>query len=165
MDKVIPNQLNYADLKPEAIDNEIKLIRFTPQSTGGIYRPGDTVKFMLQSNGFYDPYSAYLKFTVNVDKNAWPTVPGDQTDLDASQVTFAKFMDRSAHSFINRLVIRSQGVELERLEQYDILAAMINDVVYSPEQKVAHCYEGFPTAKCVSNKTLRQGQNLMKSNI
>jgi len=29
---------------------------------------------------------------------------------------WGKFLDRSAHSFINRLVIRSQGTELERIE-------------------------------------------------
>lgn len=30
MEKVIPNALNYADIKPEAIENQIKLVRFTP---------------------------------------------------------------------------------------------------------------------------------------
>ena len=30
MEKVIPQGLNYADIKPEAIENQIKLIRFTP---------------------------------------------------------------------------------------------------------------------------------------
>lgn len=43
------------------------------------------------------------------------------------------FLDRSAHSLINRLVIRSQGTELERIEQYDVMAAMVNDMVYSQE--------------------------------
>lgn len=41
------------------------------------------------------------------------------------------FLDRSAHSLINRLVIKSQGTELERIEHYDVLAAMINDMVYN----------------------------------
>lgn len=43
-------------------------------------------------------------------------------------------LDRSAHSFINRLVIRSQGTEIERIEQYDVMAAMLNDLIYSNEQ-------------------------------
>jgi hypothetical protein len=45
-----------------------------------------------------------------------------------------KMLDRSAHSFINRLVIRSQGTEIERIEQYDVVAAMLNDLIYSNEQ-------------------------------
>jgi len=32
MDKVIPPGLNYADLKPEAIENQIRMIKFLPIS-------------------------------------------------------------------------------------------------------------------------------------
>jgi hypothetical protein len=52
-------------------------------------------------------------------------------DLKAGEV---RWLDRSAHSFITRMIIRSQGVELERIENYDVIAAMINDMIYSPEQ-------------------------------
>ena len=79
---------------------------------------GDLIKFLLSGNGFLDPYSTYFQFTVTVD------------DLGANEI---RFLDRSAHSFINRLVIRSQGVEIERIENYDVAAAMINDMIYSPE--------------------------------
>lgn len=88
------------------------------------------VKFLISGNGFLDPYSTYLQFKVNI-----PTLlPGE-----------VKWVDRSAHSFIQRMVIRSQGVELERIENYDVIAAMINDVIYSPEQCTQHYWEGFPT--------------------
>jgi len=30
MEPVIPQSLNYASLKPEAVEHEIKLVRFTP---------------------------------------------------------------------------------------------------------------------------------------
>lgn len=76
------------------------------------------VKFLLSGNGFLDPYSTYLQFTV------------ETPDLRDSEV---RWLDRSAHSFIQRLIIRSQGVELERIENYDMVAAMINDMIYSPE--------------------------------
>lgn len=111
VEKVIPPSLNYSDLKPEIIENEVRLIRFVPTATINNARPNDVIKFMLQGNGFFDPYSAYLKFTVECN---------DLADDEA------RFVDRSAHSFINRLVIRSQGVELERIEQYDVIAAQIN---------------------------------------
>ena len=81
---------------------------------------GDMVKFLLSGNGFLDPYSTYFDFTVSAD-------------LTQNEI---KWLDRSAHSFISRIVIRSQGVEIERLENYDVMAAMINDMVYSPEQCV-----------------------------
>ena len=88
------------------------------------------IKFMLSGNGFIDPYSTYFRFTVEV-----PVGPGE-----------VKKLDRSAHSFIQRMVIRSQGQELERIENYDVVAAMINDMIYSPEQAVLHHWEGFPTS-------------------
>ena len=59
----------------------------------------------------------------------------------------AKILDRSAHSFIGRWILRSNGVELERIENYDVAAAMVNDVTYSREQKAIHFNEGFPTAQ------------------
>lgn len=54
-----------------------------------------------------------------------------------------KMLDRSAHSLISRFVVRSQGTEIERIEQYDAMAAMINDLIYSNEQAQLHSFEGF----------------------
>ena len=55
-------------------------------------------------------------------------------NVDMKEGDFAgRFLDRSAHSFISRLLIKSQGTELERIEQYDVMAAMVNDVLYSSE--------------------------------
>lgn len=63
-EKVIPNCINYADLKPEAIENEVRIVRYTPTSNINGSKPSDVVKFFLQGNGFFDPYSAYLKLVV-----------------------------------------------------------------------------------------------------
>lgn len=54
-----------------------------------------------------------------------------------------KMLDRSAHSLISQLTIRSQSTEIERIDEYDVLAAMINDTIYSNEQAQLHAYEGF----------------------
>ena len=37
-------------------------------------------------------------------------------------------MDNSAHSFINQLIIYKGGTEIERIEEYDTIAAILNDV-------------------------------------
>lgn len=59
-DRVVPNSLNYADIKPESVEAEIKLVRFTPTSTVTGAKGGDIIKFLLVGNGFLDPYSTYL---------------------------------------------------------------------------------------------------------
>lgn len=46
-DKVVPNSLNYSDIKPESIETEIKLCKFTPTSTVTGARGNDMVKFLL----------------------------------------------------------------------------------------------------------------------
>ena len=97
------------------------------------------IKFLLSGNGFLDPYSTYLQFTVEVDLAA-----SEDDKVDSGEV---KTLDRSSHSFLQRMVIRSQGVELERVENYDVVAAMINDMIYSQEQSVLHHWEGFPSCE------------------
>lgn len=66
-DRVVPNSLNYTDIKPESIESEIKLVKFTPTSTVTGAKGGDMVKFLLTGNGFFDPYSSYFSFTVECD--------------------------------------------------------------------------------------------------
>ena len=64
VESVVPNSLNYTDIKPQAIENEIKLVRFQPTSTVTGAKGGDMIKFLLSGNGFLDPYSTYFQFTV-----------------------------------------------------------------------------------------------------
>jgi hypothetical protein len=52
------------------------------------------IKFLLSGNGFLDPYSTYFNFTIDV-----PFVAGQYDEI--------RFVDRSAHSFIYKMVIRS----------------------------------------------------------
>ncbi len=119
--KVILPSLNYGDIAPEVIANEVKLIRFTPTQTLNALFNGEVVRYILQSNGFYDPFSAYFRMTVEVPA----------TSLNTDEI---RFVDRSAHSFITRFIVRSQGIELERIEEYDTIAGIINDMLYSQEQ-------------------------------
>ena len=142
MEKVIPPGLNYADIKPEAIENQIRIIKYTPISTIQQAQPNDVIRFHLQGNGFFDPYSAYLRVQIDMGEIADPT---------ADTAFAGKFLDRSAHSIFNRLVIRSQGTELERIENYDVVAAMINDMLYSHEQRMLHQYEGFACQSKINN--------------
>ena len=89
VDTVVPNSLNYTDIKPQAVENQIMLCRYQPTATITAAKGGDLVKFLLSGNGFLDPYSTYFSFTV--------TVPTEgQGALTEGEV---RFLDRSAHSF------------------------------------------------------------------
>jgi hypothetical protein len=65
-------------------------------------KPSDTVKFLLSGHGLLDPYSTFLKFTVKCDIPL-PAKGG----TNGAQYREFRFLDRSAHSFISRIIIRS----------------------------------------------------------
>lgn len=140
MEQVVPGSIVYSDLKPEAITNDVKLIKYYPTSNVNGYQPNDIVRFELKGNGFFDPYSSYIYFEVEIPE---PTAISG----NANQIS-GQFLDRSAHSLIQRFVARSEGTELERLENYDVLAAMINDMIYTNDMKNAHHFEGMTSFNC-----------------
>lgn len=45
MEKIIPRGIDYSDIRPEAIENSIKLVRFTPTATVNSAKPNDIVRF------------------------------------------------------------------------------------------------------------------------
>jgi len=117
MEKAIPPGLNYADIKPEAIENQVRIVKFTPQATIVEAKANDVIRFFIQGNGFFDPYSAYIR--IKVKPSADFLVANDTMFASAAgrYGAFAcRLLDRSAHSLFSRLVIRSQGTELERIE-------------------------------------------------
>lgn len=116
MEKVIPTSLNYADIKPEAIENSVKLVRFTPTANVTNSKPNDVVRFNIQGNGFLDPRSAYIVLDVdfllqNVNdfslEDPAKSKTGSIANSGKTLIQAAKCLDRSAHSFFERFILRS----------------------------------------------------------
>lgn len=121
--------LDFSTVKPVGVPSTVKMAKFTPQSAYGAITATDTIRFQINSPGFWDPYSAY--FNLEVETFDLPAVGG------FSQI------DGSAHSFINQLIIYSKGVEIERIQEYDGLAEVLSSVTYSGEQRAARKHEGY----------------------
>lgn len=45
MEKVIPRGIDYSSIKPEAIENMIKIVRYTPTATVTNGRANDIIRF------------------------------------------------------------------------------------------------------------------------
>ena len=60
VDTVVPNSLNYTDIKPQSVENTILLAKFQPTANITGAKGGDMVKFLISGNGFLDPYSTYF---------------------------------------------------------------------------------------------------------
>ena len=69
INSVLPSNLNYNSVKPVGFPSHVRYEKFTPvafnTSTTGV-SSSDVIRFNISSNGFWDPYSAYIKVEVDV---------------------------------------------------------------------------------------------------
>jgi len=63
----------------------------------------------------------------------------DFTGMDSNTVLQ---IDSSGNSLISEMTIYSRGTELERIQEYDTIAAILNDLAYIPYQRATRSYEG-----------------------
>lgn len=130
-----PAVLDYGKTKPLGYRAIQKLTRFFPLTA---LPNTDMVRFIINSTGFWDPYSSYLRFTVRVTDPT--TDPPYTTGTDAGNMIQ---LDHSASSLIQAMSFIQNGVEIERIDRYEVLASMLNDMFYSSEQRAQRVHEGF----------------------
>lgn len=110
----------YQEFKPLLNkDARTTQVRFYPQgfqNFGTGVSSNNYVKFNFQTTGFWDPKSCYIHLDVQpITKNTGNTGTLFQ-------------VDNSGSSIFSQLIIRHNGVELERCNDYDSLAAMMFDM-------------------------------------
>ena len=62
-DLVPPKVLDYTSIKPVGYNATQKLVRYYPINALG--NASDVVRLIINSNGFWDPYSTYIKVKVS----------------------------------------------------------------------------------------------------
>lgn len=128
----IPKAFNYSQFKPTGFMAKNRVVRFKPQSSYGNIGINDTIRFQINAPGYWDPYHSYI----NIEIDAFGADPSTEPS------NYFKQLDSSAHSFINEMITYVSGSEIERISEYDTLAAILNDMNYSPEQRASRLYEG-----------------------
>ena len=124
----LPKHINYSSLKPQGIPSKIIHAKFYPQTNFQTINANDIVRIQVNvPNGFWDPYSPYITLNVSFE---------DMPDGCTYQV------DSSAQSFINELIISLKGKELERIQEYDTLMCILNDMALTPELRQVRAIEG-----------------------
>ena len=129
-----PVVLDYGRAKPLGYQAVQKLTRFFPLTA---LPNTDMIRFIINSQGFWDPYSSYLRFTVTVK------TPNGGLPSSGNGAGYACQLDNSAASLIQFLSIIQNGVEIERIDRYEVLASILNDIFYSKEQRMQRTHEGF----------------------
>ncbi len=110
---------NYVSKKPTIQGSaRTTTVKFYPQGfsnfSSGV-APGSYVKFDFSTTGFWDPKSSYIHLEVQPE------------DINQASNTIFQ-IDNSAESIFSQLIIRHNGVELERLNNYDSMCAMLYDM-------------------------------------
>lgn len=123
----IPSSINYRSIKPIGVPSRVKKVRFFPQNLYSDIKPNDIVRFHIKAPTFWDPYNCFVKLKVSFE---------DIHPTGCVQI------DGSAHSFINELVISAGSTELERIQEYDVLASILNDVAYDSLGRLGKHHEG-----------------------
>ena len=129
-DNVLSNKINYipphlklnSDYNTDmTINSAFKQVMYTPD-----FMSGGSVRFIINSNGFLDPYSLNFYFTVVIsDAEMWYQ------------------FDSSAHSIISKLTISCNGVELERIENYQYLNSILFDISLDSKDRENLEHHGF----------------------
>ena len=120
----LPRQLDFQGHKPRGIPTECRSMKFSPQTS----IPNETngiIKISIPSvKGYWNPYKSYIRMEVQVT----------QDDLGGNKYG-ALQVDNSASSFINEMILSVDNHEVERIQEYDTIAAMLNDINYRPSDR------------------------------
>lgn len=130
--------LNWNDPKPK-IGNGMRKIqsRFQPQgwfSGGATAAPNQYIRFNFNTDGFWDPKTLYLYVEV---------------DCDGMPADCIYQLDNSAQSLFAQYISRVKGAELERVQEYDSLAAKLYDLNIGIGERDAKSMEGIGTNRTV----------------
>ena len=106
--KFIPQFINSDINNTENIEinSHIKYLQYKPE-----FFSGEHARFIINSNGFLDPLTLNLMFSIYVN----------------SGVDISYQFDNSIHSAIKCLVISCNGVELEKIDNYEYINSILFD--------------------------------------
>eukprot|EP01050_Picozoa_sp_SAG11_P027512 SAG11_NODE_6999_length_1210_cov_25.800180_1_plen_310_part_10 len=120
---VAPNQLNYSDILPIAIESRSQKRTFNP-TNGEIFGPDQTnvIRLNINSDNLWDCTHSFLQVKLT------NTSAGGNADQNSCG------LDQGL-PWLNRLQIMSGGVELENIDAYNRLYAMMLQIQGNPEQR------------------------------
>ena len=136
--KVYPPHLNNTYVRPSGVDVP-ELVKLNIYPSGGTEydQTNNECQFNINSNNLLDPYAFYLYVTI---KNNSPRPIQ---------------LDGSAHSLISSIEVYSNGIEFEKITDYDFVQNLIFDSTLSRQQRAKRKHwEGFGDNAYGTNETV-----------
>lgn len=122
-----PSFLEYGKIKPTGFPSKTKRGLFYPQTQYTDIKGNDIVRFNINAPGFWDPYSCRVVMKVSFDN---------------METEGSLQLDGSGQSLINECIISVGLNEVERIQEYDVLASILNDMSFSPQQRAQQRHQG-----------------------
>jgi hypothetical protein len=116
--ETIPKSLRYSELVPKSIKSSVSTVQYLPNN-GSSFTAGQVIRIpVAAASQFLDTRQSFLSF----DVSATATAGGD------GEITF----DAGGHGCFTRLrVLAPSGVEIERIDDYPTITALLGDVIRS----------------------------------
>ena len=116
----LPKEMKYSDLLPVGVKAQRRKNIFRP-SGGQNFGPKKTNKILIDVHGdfFQSCRTSYLQFALK----------------NVSGASKSHFLDGSAHSLIQSIVIRAGSREIERIDDYNVLHAMLADATVTKDYR------------------------------
>ncbi len=132
---VVPKQLNYNDVLPVAIESRSNKRTFEP-TNGNVFSPDGNriIRLNINSDNLCDFTHSYLQFTVTNTTEVTAAAEAPASLTDAKLNDSAALHPDFGMPFIRRLQILSGGQELEDIDEYGRLYAMLLSTQGNPEQ-------------------------------
>ena len=61
----VPSCVKYSNVKPKGFATKLKRWKLNPQSSYNSFNKNELVRFVLESDGYVDPYRIYIEVVVN----------------------------------------------------------------------------------------------------
>ncbi len=133
----VPLSISYRNIKPIGIPSRVRKTTFYPHNIyGGSIKGGDTVKFHIKAPTFWDPYNCFIKMKVS---------------FEDAEPECVQQIDGSAHSFIKEMIVSAGNQEIERIQEYDVLANMLMDNAHSNDTRMSKSHEGLSSEVLQAN--------------
>lgn len=131
---ILPSALTYNHERMISIVPNIKEIAYSPNTGASYTTQNSTVKFLLSSTGYLDPYGLFIEFEI----------------FNSSK--YALQFDSSAHSLISKLVISTNGNILEEITDYDVINSCIFENTYNEATRILKPNECFAHGHSLHDK-------------
>lgn len=150
----LPESLMYGNILPRGFASTYKIWRVNPATSYQTYNTTDIVRFQFQTNDYIDPYNSFLEVEIEFDPanylNTYTTHVGGINVTSAGDCPIF-MLDGPSTSLIDSLILYSNSREVERIQAYDHVGYLLQDLGIGLKNRLFKPHEGNQLVRPMTN--------------